>query len=308
MKDKIISLTVVLGATMLPLLLVCASGAGALQVEKHRKAIVDARSFEDVKPAYKALFKDSQLLNDLKCDLNASIALQAAWEACRRTDGSRDAIHRFLGFVEGKTSLTVPLRWEVSLLRNALRNEPEILDDVLRRRLQSCAFLRMDNMTGKVAYEGARYRESVLGLWVPEDTRATQTEGSLEFATPAGRVRFLDKLLTDLKRGRYGRLENCVVSIGDRHTYVALFSAMPGQYPVICIDSRNGRLVWQSDVWVPRSEFLTGPGLHDVSIVVRNNVVACFGQGVDCYLEAFEIETGKSVFRFSTYYASSRGR
>jgi hypothetical protein len=89
-------------------------------------------------------------------------------------------------------------------------------------------------------------------------------------------------------------------------SFVALYSTLGDRFSLLCIESRSGRPLWKTSVWALGAEVVPygiGVRRHDLGIICTGRQVAVFGDdGDSCYLEAFDTQTGKNIFRFSTNY------
>ena len=74
-------------------------------------------------------------------------------------------------------------------------------------------------------------------------------------------------------------------------------------YSLIAISTNSGDTKWKSTVWATRRLGATGvPGLHPIEICKKGNSVLVYGCECGMYLEAFDGETGKCLYRFCTSY------
>lgn len=91
-----------------------------------REAVLAAKTSKQAGLAHKAFFaeKDHDELRALAFDPDAGIALQAAWRAFNRMNPQR-----FIGFLEARVGVRVPLDWEASLIEFTLREkDPKLLE------------------------------------------------------------------------------------------------------------------------------------------------------------------------------------
>jgi hypothetical protein len=234
-------------------------------------------------------------LEKLSRDPNTSLALQAYaelhtnWRKVERPKydsyeyllPARDK-QRFLGFLAGRTGLTPPKGWEKAYGKE---------------------------WTG----ETFKYRESSLGekldlgiLRVPKGTEIRERDGAIEVRIGDAACSFPMEIIDVLNTNDDWVSRGCASISGD----VGLLALYDATGPCFLYCVRNGELRWQTVAWGPGSPPLfgmTGYWSHNVEIVVGDDYVALFGSGTGgpC-VEVFDLETGKSRFRYSREYWSQR--
>jgi hypothetical protein len=89
----------------------------------------------------------------------------------------------------------------------------------------------------------------------------------------------------------------------DDRAFVAFFDEYGEKYSLLCIDRKSGKVLWKEQVWALATEQIparTGPWGHALTMVLQNRSVVLLGIGVGCYIESFDIATGKPLYRFSS--------
>jgi hypothetical protein len=264
----------------------CHGQADVETVQGMRKAVFEARGPREAGAAYEALFRQvgPEGLRDLKCDEDVGIALQAAWRIVEEQGAhpeesfSPTAVHRFLGFVEGKTGCRVPGWWEHALLSAKVGKQPHL-----------AYYPASGDFSYQVKDLGIRAEESVS---VSKDgVLATINAGKKRFTLP---VRMLEEASTHHR-------DTLAVHIGDSRAYFAFHDRNGRSYVLFCVDALTSRKRWTAEVWGSGRRAAPAVGRHDVSVSERGGRVFVFGQETHgMYLEAFEAETGKNLFRFRT--------
>jgi hypothetical protein len=234
-----------------------------------------------------------------------AIALHAAWELAERAVKSKNDTPpaRFLGFVQGRVRLPIPVEWEVQLVgRSMWRSPPELVDKKLLEYLPSCPLLVRDHET--VIMRPAVFKR-VSFFNAPRESLCKVERDTVLFESNGRTIRLSSALLNRWPESRI-RDRRLRASLGSQHSWLACFERYGAGFPIICVETETGRLVWKTDVWAQGADNLgwfTGSWDHDLSIVVKDDKVALFGRGAaNCYLEVLEAKTGSVLLRFSTNY------
>lgn len=86
----------------------------------------------------------------------------------------------------------------------------------------------------------------------------------------------------------------------DRALVVVIPFGGPGHLYMIGADAKT--IIWRTDVLATGRWVVEGVVLEHVSLVQHENLIGVFGEAGAAYAEAFDIATGKPVFRFNTSY------
>jgi hypothetical protein len=276
--------------------------------ERLRQAVLQAENSGQAGKAYRTLFKalDREGLEGLEHDRDSGIALQAAWELhVERAIRGKRSPHpeRFLGFLEGRTKLRVPLRWEVELVTEPLPSDR--IAPAMEDYLPIAPFFSKED--GLYKEEPERFDETNLGPRVPSGTRLTRTEGGITIMVRDATVTMDEKLFQQIKKEPRGEFDELRAVLGPKFSYIAWYDPIGDPFPLVCLDSRSGKLRWRVKSWGSGADNrlgYSGPTRHDVYVSVASGKVVLFGRafGGGCYLEAFSEDTGSSLYRFSTSY------
>jgi hypothetical protein len=252
--------------------------------------IVRSTDVEEVQKSYKLLFRDAKadLIRALKNHANDGLALRAAWEDVRLTvpveepkhavrPGARQ-LQRFLGVVEGRLKITLPSWWE-AVVRDCQANHRSNIYFEERKEFV------WDNIN--------------VGLRAPAGTSLVKSDdkvvikvGNQSCSVP---FRIID---ASRKRGH-----NCISAlITDDKCFLETHYLCCAQYKVLCLDRKDGTLVWEAPVWSnPRGHGYSGISYHWVQLVRDRNNLFVFGVGPnELYVEGFDTGSGKNLFRFNT--------
>jgi hypothetical protein len=216
------------------------------------------------------------------------VGLLAGWERVRRTvpaqnrnvpsAPSQEALHRFLGVVEGRVCVPVPTFWESVLLS-----------------------------------ADSQGRDNIYFSWPEQFNSATSANaderGNISSAPASGersdkKAVVKDEAHSSLLRDVASRIEkSCALSSKDT-VFRCRYLPCPGSYPIVAEDRRGGHVKWTADVWAAgASTVYTGRHWHHVDLAVRGNELVVFGaSGTALYIEVFDAVTGKNICRFSTEY------
>ena len=252
--------------------------------------------------AYEALLEEASPddLLSLRAGIHDSISLQVAWkQALRHTFDERPKraqrrgmrldrgeLHRFLGFVEGRTRVAVPEWWKNVVLRARAFNR------------DSFHF---------PAEQHLRYEKTTFGPYAPPGT-AIEEHGQNVVLRAGGESFTIPAAVLDQNPG-------CSVDFSALVTaerwYLALHGSNGGEFPLFCIDRESGKVLWKASVWangtvlVYSGIFRAGErhGDHAVTIKAQGDRIVVFGaEGISAYVEAFKADNGENLLRFCTSY------
>jgi hypothetical protein len=286
----------------------------AEQRERLLATILDGHDPYQVGVAYRSLFQlvGTKGLEDLLDHKNPGVAIQAAWELCRERAGKdpRGNVQRFLGFVEGRTQLELPLRWEVQLVGAGLSPippHPPARTKALEPYLGVAPSVKRVTRF-RVELEPPPFKESALGISFPPDVAVKRENGKIVFTRGQA-----SGFLSEAAFQTLHRLEplrgNCSVLIGPKHTYIILFDKVGGSYVLAQIDSESGTIRWRANGWALDTMHGTGSWYHSPILVLTERQTAAFGAvSGGSYLEVYDRQSGRCSYRFATnlWYAPEK--
>lgn len=232
-------------------------------------------------------------------------ALAAAWELCRRTPDERVTPRPpwFLGFFEGRTKLTPPLWWQFAVHLACFAGRPgyeSLAAAALPNYVPLCPQVRK-GPSGSPFICFPQAHDTGLELRAPTGTEVASEKDTVAIRVGERTLRLRGKNVKELRDLAFGNdtIETCVTK--DR-SFVAFVDKFADPYVLACVDTRSGKVLWRTWVWgLGNYGGYTGSWTHNVQIVSDNRVVAVYGECVlECYAEAFDVETGKSLFRFTS--------
>jgi hypothetical protein len=260
-------------------------------IQKLAAEIATAESSSEAVKGYAKLFKTPtpELTRQLKGLPQDGIALRAAWEEAILKGKIREdstkldrqvAIARFLGFVEGRLGISLPVWWEEAIHKAGNEGKGHIGPGLPKNP----------------------YHHVASGRWefdMPNGQSISRTDDSTTISF-CDETMSIPKALVDEVIG--GRMS---VLIEKDRCFVASHNTLGYSYPLTCLDRKTGKLLWKASVWdwASRIPGATGTWYEYVSVVGKNDRVYVIGTGVhNFYIDAFDQKTGKNVFRFANCY------
>ena len=259
------------------------------RVESPRTLVLEAKNSLEAGKVYHNLLKRAQRssLARLQEDDNIGIALMAAyqpiikqnerWQEADESDtqgerpkARRREIHQalateFLKFFEERTALDAPEWWKKAARDGWYYdyNDPVSYPDLLS--IENGAVVLADGQQLTLSPEAlAELKDPVLGLQPRE----------------------------------------CTALIDGDSAYVAAIDYAGSLSRIIRIERKTGELIWRADNWAFGFENMgahVGVVSHNAAVTLQDGVVAVWGESFsNIYLEAFDAETGKSKYRFTT--------
>ena len=246
-------------------------------------------------------------IRQLKQSKNVTVALLAAWREVQIREGlfitnysnslERGSVLRFLGFLEGRTQINVPPWWERTLLSSGIVNRSvgiPLFD------LSTCTTSPRPRDKQRETYE---FNEE-LRLSVPSKLQISKMESGINISTfYLGNRRTIiipTSSFKKIKRKTSGGM--IYVKFDRKHVYLAIFNNS-GSFWVWCLEKDSGRLVWDAIVWGGGYGMGGNWDNQELDIFECGNCVVIFGaSNIGMFVEAFDIENGKVLFRFSTSF------
>lgn len=257
--------------------------------QRIQKALGAKNSSENL-AAYKNLFNlvENGEISTLKHHRNVGIGIRMAWEEILRKLPKEDKggpaqpidsrlLHYFVGFIEGRVDCELPSWWKETLLSAHVNKR----DDV-RFTLPQKAFIdtKKDGLFGRI---------------VP----------NLKAGDPLVLVTGKQKII--IPSSTVENMETCDFAsfvITGKRVYVAWHLDAAASYKQYCVDRQSGMILWGTKVWADGGNvFYGGIGSHVVALVDQKECLIVLGASESCiYLEAFDKDNGKNLYRFSTGY------
>lgn len=272
------------------------------QVEDLRNSLKKAENSMQAREVWHAAINNlSNIdLRLLMYDVDSNIAIRACWETHRTLVWTRERPNReynnassqvgrlvldvedaqfFIGFIEGRLRLRVPQWWR---------------EDLRESKLSRQVF----------QYEGTDISpiDGGMILWHDKKISLQRKGENIEVRKHDG---LIPVSFLELKRlSRQGILDHVAVTSDERDTYIAIHSTIGTCFPLLAIDNSTKTIRWRRDVWalgVNNLVAVSGIWYHNVESVSNEMIIAIFGSGTGgCYVEAFEIRTGRPVVRIAT--------
>jgi hypothetical protein len=238
------------------------------------------------------LFKsaDAEGLRQLQLHASDSVAIQAAWEEVELTVPTqpvgmvrpdRDKLARFLGFLEGRGRVRAPPWWAEALLDARANRRGNVYSGGL-------------NVAGQ--------REGGPKAAAPPRPAAFD----MRDGKPVVRVGTIAALIPENLLEKLGWEQSDRVSalITPARCYVAVHGSAGHSYRLACVERPAATVRWVTRVWGSYWGSTTGIHFQWVEVTVQGNRVVVFGvASVGFNAEAFRVEDGANVFRFSNGYS-----
>lgn len=231
---------------------------------------------------------------------STQLALLAKWESlgCRNDAVAPPEPSRFLGYLEGKTGLTPPLLWQYKVTSVAHKSADFLeKEQALQTRMLVAGLLRRERDRRPVFVWPGR-KESGVGVTVDYNVEVRRDEDWLVFSQARRSTRIPHQALPI----QPFVAENCSVLLSDDYSALAVHNGRGGgSSKLLCYDARTSKQLWETQTWGSvHPEIGFGIWLHHVELVRAGDTLGVFGCGT-CghYLEAFDLRTGKNLFRVS---------
>jgi hypothetical protein len=250
-----------------------------------RKKISDAKSCEELGTRLNQYFRNADARQIAKWveDPNLTIVMRASWQMADVSPlNPDDKASSFVNRFETRLCLSVPKEW-----KEELRN----------------LFIRRQK-----GFQGSMHdMKGGFGFNAETELRAKATADTVTLVRRNAEVEFvINKLSLADVASRY-RLDSrhikVAISKGKEKSFVVFYSDVTDAYPLWCVDSKSGMILWEQTVWGtgnigPRA----GVGVCNVVITCDAKRVAICGRGwsTHLYIEVFSIENGRSELRFAT--------
>lgn len=232
-------------------------------------------------------------LKTLKAGESDSFALQSAWKlttdvmhkARRDRPGSRDRrpLYNFLGFVEGRTHINLPVWFQRTVVSaTATANSlPSVSPrEVVRPKMFDVA-------------------ESISSV---RDISLREKDGHYVVATRTHSITLPDSMLHQSSQGLYGDID-CLTT--KKYAFISTGDASTScSHDVCCIDLESNSVQWKTESVAGYYGALGGysEGLHEMLLNDGRLFLICASH-CGFFLQCFDVETGKSLIQFSTEFS-----
>jgi hypothetical protein len=287
--------------------LACDPSGGQITVD----ALTRAESGEELD---KLVWEQIRQLPDgelVKCreSSSRSVALAAAWEVVCRTmkqpdlELDKDALNRFIGFVEGRVGVSSPEWWEAGLLRAKGTPQRFVLFCIgdLQTPYKGLPFQFHVRQNDRINGDDDHYE--------PLHAMVSPTIASIIEVSKGWRVTIGDEsfVVAESVREQFGDIqERASVHFASNRVYVAFHSGMCGTSKLFCLDRPRGQILWECRVWGHGNLYSHSGGgreCHWVGLRETQDELLVFGlAGDQAYIEGFRVADGVCTFRFGTMY------
>lgn len=270
------------------------NGAANDGVSYARQRIVEAQSPADKAKAYRTFYEavGRGRLSEFEEDADLGIGLQACWESTRVLQEGAER-------VEGINIDPVRCDRFLKFLRRRLGSDPP----VWWKKTLKAAQIVPGERTIFWGDSAGSYHSNSYPLRTPSGIDLRDEPNDIVLSLPNGQVRLAKGVLeSSLKRYPAG---NLVALMSTNRVFLACYSDWGRRFEIICLNSKDGTIVWRSEVWGVSwqreiSSFSSG---HQVSLTLSEDQLLVFGadaKGV--YIEALNATNGQIRLRFCSSY------
>jgi hypothetical protein len=250
-------------------------------------------------------------------DTDNIIALQAAYRVMTKKPNPPELAHHrhFIGFVEGRTGLTVPDEWRWSLICHVSREHPEIgLVDKELKRIPKQIEKRNSRMEVKKPVKAEGF---ILENLNSIERRTEQVILKTEFGFRE--VSIPEKLFQQLTDSvKHYEVKQMHMWLEADHVFFLLNDiALANEekpFVLFCISNKEKKLLWKAPLWVWVFRGISGPGAAaiceaEIAVSKQGNTIGTFLRlnGALC-MEGFDLRDGSTKFRFSSDMWSFAGK
>jgi hypothetical protein len=273
--------------------------------DKQVKAILGAKEPVDAAKAYVRLFKSLKVddLRRLQTNANDTIAIHAAWKQVELTVLKKgkgqevrpdaEKLNWFLGFLEGRGRLRAP-RWWAKAILDARATIPG-------SEYAGGLYLDITEglLSGKMPKRRAKEELPAPGATLAEkDGKHVVRIGSVSVPIP-------DDLPRKLEMENVAHRDDGIkVAITPSSCFIGVHHSHGIPYRLACVDRTSARTRWIVKVWATCWLGASGVDRQQVEVTVQGDRVIVFGiSATGFYVEAFRVNDGGNVFRFSNAYS-----
>jgi hypothetical protein len=239
-------------------------------------------------------------------EADTALALAAAWEHFIGP-GTKDVTPQpkeFLKYFEDRNGVKVPLRWEYCIVMDGLSNSPNsdaLIAAAQKKYLPQCDFLVQGNqkLNGReIGYCPQPRVDTKMGFYSPQNLHVERKDDKIVLTSGEATVTVQDSKFDEEMKHPH---EFGAVHFGPQRTFIAMYEMSGGSFPLFCVDSQTGKMLWQTEIWAWGHHVTLGRWLPDPDMMFAEteNQIFVFGKSCGTYVEAFDIENGNPTLRFT---------
>ena len=158
----------------------------------------------------------------------------------------KDALSRFVGFVEGRLGVSLPVWWEAGLLRAKGTPQRFVLFAIGDQQspYKDSPFQFHLRQSDRIKRDDDRHE------WL--DAMVSPTAASISEANEGWRIDLANDsfAVTKSVREQFGDIrERACVHISSGRVYLAFHSNYCGPSKLFCLDRHGGQIIWECQVW-----------------------------------------------------------
>jgi hypothetical protein len=264
----------------------------AAAVDEQIRDVLRADTPSGASYCYRLLFKTvgKEGLRRLQVSPHDGIAIQSAWEELELTiPEKRPPNHRpehdklvwFLGFLEGRGRLRAPQWWADALI------------DARANARHNVYFDRPDFKYIKTAPPDP-------AMIPPPRARFEEKDGNLTVRVGAESAALPKDFRSQIKASNIAEGISALITPG--RCYVAIYDEWGFPYKLACVDRKSLQVKWTRQVWGSWWAYTSGASHQWIELTEQGDRVVVFGAAGPFHVEAFRVDDGSTVFRFSNSY------
>jgi len=275
--------------------------------EKQVQAILATKYPYEAASSYSALFKSATVygvlfksatvarLRRLQTNPSDTIAIQAAWEEVELTVPFVEPAHAvrpdheklswFLQFLEKRARVKAPRWWAEAILDARAYRRGNVYAGGI-----NMGWPRMVERRDPKPKAAAPPR----GTFDKQEDKSVVRVGSLSVPIP-------EDLQDKLKDS--GPIDGVSILITPSRCYIAAYDGFGCPYRLACVERSSAKVRWVADVWASWWGGCEGWSQQWVEVTEQGDRVVVFGVAGAFHVEAFRMDDGVNVLRFSNSYS-----